>query len=118
MSLDWDVTRVKDVGKLQKAVTDTLVWATMSVGLREITEKNADLFYARLETYERLFGPFMWSYDPVGEENRKPRPITPQDVRDHIGLRTNVSSETHAVWWKRMGLNAMLEAQARYRKET
>ena len=46
--------------EIQNPVTTTLIWATMAVGLGEISEENAEKFYSRLRTYETLFGAFMY----------------------------------------------------------
>lgn len=59
-------------------VTQVLIMATMFIGIPEITDRNAEQFYARLrlwESCERLL---------VGDN-----PITPRMVLDHIGLKTN-----------------------------
>jgi hypothetical protein len=66
--------------------TQSIIFATMSVGLGELTEKNWTEFYARMHIVEKLGG--------YGH-------ISPQRLREHIGLRTNVHNETRAQWMKR-----------------
>jgi hypothetical protein len=75
--------------------TNTLIMATMSVGLGEITDKNAEEFHRRLSWMERN-GAYRVSRD--GE----PVAFTLDEVRAHIGMTTNVSNETKAKWNKRM----------------
>lgn len=74
--------------------TQTLIFATMSVGLGSITEKNAEEFYRRLAWVERD-GAFRRSSE--GDV-----PFTLEDVKAHIGMTTNVSDETKSKWNKRM----------------
>lgn len=76
-------------------LTRSLIFLTLNVGIGEITERNADEFYARLHIIERIQGA---STRLGGEEVY----TTPQEVRAHIGLRTNVPTETRARWAKRM----------------
>jgi hypothetical protein len=75
--------------------TNTLIFATMSVGLGEITEKNAEEFHRRLSWLERE-GAYRLNGD--GE----PVPFSLDEVRANIGMTTNVSNETKAKWNKRM----------------
>ena len=97
MSLDWNVGKVKDFDKwgwvkdeageeVLNPLTDRLIWATMAVELGDITEKNADEFYIRLQTLGYRFG------------SKGYATITREDVRKHIGLKTNVSNETRKSW--------------------
>lgn len=85
---------IKKGDQIWNPVTTSLVWATIAVDLGEITEKNAAEFYARLAFVEKHDGPFL-------TRGGEPRPITPQDVRAHIGLTANVSNKTRSQWMKR-----------------
>lgn len=76
--------------------TNTIIMATMSVGLGSITEKNASEFYMRLHMLETVFG----AYRRDGEGND--HLFTLKEVRAHIGLTTNVSNETNAAFHKRL----------------
>jgi hypothetical protein len=71
-------------------ITHGLVFVTMALGWGEITEKNARDFFARLYAYERMFGSMVRTVPEDGEGLTVPRYFTPEDVREHIGLRTNV----------------------------
>src|SRR5581483_2508285 len=93
MSLTWNIEKVKDYdtvcwieGELNP-ITNTLIWATMSVKLGEITEKNAAEFYARLAITEKITGPSV-------VKDGEPYYITPEDVEAHIGLYCNVINES------------------------
>ena len=80
MSLNWDLNKIRDevcwrkctetwpdkwdCSDKQRAAgtefmhpgTNSLIWATMSVGLNSITEKNCREFYARAKMYEGVLG--------------------------------------------------------------
>ena len=77
---------------MMTSATHALIWLTMSVGLGRITAKNWKTFYTRVNYIERLHG----ARRSRRNDDRTVSPvfITPQDVRDHIGLGTNVSRMT------------------------
>ena len=74
-------------------MTESLIWALMAIGKSSITKKNVAEVYMRLHVYESMFGSFLM-------ENGNDRPFTPDDVKAHIGLRTNVTNTTPAVFYK------------------
>ncbi len=76
----------------------------MSVGLGAITAANAGEFYARLNLLEKLDGNRLIRAEVDGERpSEAASRITPDEVRQHIGLSCNVSDETRAAWLKRLG---------------
>ena len=92
MSLNYDFSKVSEHEKLHEdknewQLTDTLIWLTMAVGIREITEKNYVEFYSRLHFLEKLEGTFV-------NADGKPRYYTIEDVKRRIGLSTNVTNYT------------------------
>jgi hypothetical protein len=108
MSLNWNISEVENYQQLcwvptgevdedgkelkrLSGVTDALIWLTMMVDLGSITEKNYRDFALRVRMYESIFGPML-----------RDRPITTKDVKDHIGLRTNVAPTTWAKFLFRM----------------
>jgi len=102
---DEQMRGIKAGDRVQNPVTTTLIHATMAVGLGSITEANAQQFYARLATYERLFGAFMYR-GTDWPEGQGPE-ITAEEVIAHIGLACNVSDETDSKWSKRMMEHAL-----------
>lgn len=90
---NYESTCYDDTG-MMRPVTHSLIYATIVVGLGEITEKNAEEFYARLNCWERLNGTYMRNAEG-------PIFITPAEVRAHIGLKTNVPNETPTQFVKR-----------------
>jgi len=134
MSLNWNVEKVErdcyikiipemevpgymasNDGKLLDPVTEALIWATMTVGLGQITKTNAVEFLARWYWVEQLSGrgrptaarwvptriPPPTRKDPSGSWQQEV--ITIKDVLDHVGLSTNVSKEPLHTWRRRIG---------------
>jgi hypothetical protein len=77
------------------AVTDCLIWASISLDLGTITEKNVDEWTWRISLYQRLRGPYLKSKDGAFR-------ITRKDIEDHIGMRTNVITEIRSKWLKKV----------------
>lgn len=120
MALNWDISSIPDYeqtcfvgeGEEQRlaGVTQGLIFLTIGVGLGEITEDNADEFYARVSLVEALHGKTL-----VGKDG--PTAITPEDVRAHIGLHTNVSDEKLGAWAGRVARSYVQEAKSRAKRQ-
>jgi hypothetical protein len=112
MALNWNITNCKDSALLQTddewPITNALIWATMSVGIRDITEKTVPEFYARLSVWESIVGPMFYEDDENGKTTE--RGVTLDDLRKRIGLHTNASSMTRAEW--RKNIAAYLDRKA------
>lgn len=96
---DWKtVTRVvaehdapgqyKAGDEIMNPLTNTLIWATIGIGMGEITEENVHEFYARLRIQEAINGAYQRKAVEGGGWEDKP--ITLDEVKQHIGLTTNV----------------------------
>tara|TARA_R110000824_G_scaffold108432_5_gene255418 strand:+ start:530 stop:889 length:360 start_codon:yes stop_codon:yes gene_type:complete len=96
MSLDWSIRSCDNWEELtdnqtERNKTHTLVFATMSIGMKEITKKNYKKFYHRY----LAFLPMLWE---------QPRPeITLEDVRRRVGLTTNASKKSHDGFLRQVG---------------
>lgn len=111
MALHVDYTMIEDFKNLVyikegrtlrvNPVTEVLAMSTMACGMREITAKNADEFYARLTVVQRLQGGG-WLI-----ENGEPRYITRDEVKRHVGLRTNATAWTEAQFIKQQAGGAL-----------
>lgn len=121
MSLDWSLSDIKDYktvcwipdneerereGGDSEAVklhpvTHTLIWNTISAGIGRLTEENLDEFAYRVFFWEKIFGAQMRR---VNQETKQFEEVslTYEEIKAHVGLRTNVSMETRKVWEKRM----------------
>lgn len=73
-------------------ITHALIWHTMAIGMGSITERNWQEFYRRVHCRERVAGSLLLSSEG------SPHHIKPQDVRRHIGLKTNVAEESAAAF--------------------
>lgn len=95
MSLDYNLKEIAEykvrcfVGGEMNPVTVRLIHLTMTVDLTAIEEKNLAEWMFRLEMIRRL-----------GGHQQEPA-ATLEELRAHIGLRTNVATVTRAAWLKR-----------------
>lgn len=71
---------------------EAMIWATMLVGINEITEKTVHEFAYRLEFDRRLCGTFKSSDD---------KPVSVEALRPFIGLKTNASTWTRLQFEKK-----------------
>lgn len=98
MSLNWDVTNVKDYENLfnndNSAVTEAIIFHTIFVGISAITEANVETFFKRVYVYEKLFGPTVSQLDDNG--GRSEYRLRFSDIQKRIGLRTNADNFTDA----------------------
>lgn len=91
----------EDVKEILNGTTHAMIFALMRVGQRSITEKNWREVYARMRLIELSEGGKTGYFGTSGK-------VTPQIVREHIGLSTNVSDESRASFMKRV-FNAEFE---------
>lgn len=119
MSLNWTVSKVTDWesvcymeapcdipsqfikqgDRMLNPVTESLIWATISVDLPGITRENATEFYARLRFMERMDGARLIraEVDGVRPEGEAAF-ITLDEILDHIGLTANVIAKSRTAW--------------------
>lgn len=76
-------------------VTDAMIWLCLLVGMPGVTEKNVDKFTARVLAYQGANGGYLDG--PDGSVW-----ITGEDVRNHIGLRTNVPLENDSKFYAKL----------------
>lgn len=126
MSLDWSVSKVKnhesmcwtrDEGTRVKRlapITEMIVWGAMAVGIGGINRANVDEWNFRCE-YARRIGCTWW--DRRNPETGQVEGVVPtrEEIIAHIGLRTNVTTETRRQWIRRMArwLEREVESQVR-----
>lgn len=95
LNFDWTKTDFSATDDNDRVTADALVWATMAIGMNEITEANARDFYARLSMWEKVVGAYR-------NMDGKPLFFTPEDVLRGVGLHTNASRMTKAQFYKHM----------------
>ena len=109
MSLNYDLTAVpktvwsEDDGGYW-GVTQSIIYATMGVGIGVIDDSTVEEFVARTLFCQRLYGALC-----VAEVDGEwvDRPLTREDIEAHKGLKTNVfPMETRASWVKRVVTNS------------
>jgi hypothetical protein len=99
-----------DEGTTQRIspVTEALIFHTMAVGIPRVTDKNVDEFVLRVTGTEALVGVSLWRVNNEGAT--VPRPLTPTEIRAHVGLATNASAFSHTEWKRRV--NEMVARRA------
>lgn len=111
MSLNWNLTKIRnrDVVCWERdehgcnnisGVTHTIILRTMAVDLGEVTEKNIDEWLFRMRCLARVYGDDGWTN------------IVREQLQNHIGLSTNVSSKTRKQFIARM--SKALECECMY----
>ena len=118
MSLDYNLSDIKNYNSLYRKLKkgeegysetevykklkpqfERIIWVTMIIGIREITDKNWERFYNRINIWEKVFGSGYY------KRNRKklvPILVTKEDVQRMIGLRTNASPLSDAKFKKHL----------------
>jgi hypothetical protein len=106
MSLDWDITNCKNREAIQEeengewAITNALIWATMSNDIGSLKPKNVADFYARTKVTE-LFGALVTKYDK-DTDVCTPYLMTFGDIEKRIGMFSNVFTITPLQWLKKI----------------
>lgn len=93
MSLNWDISKVKNWEKKQEADhgdLDCLIWATLSIGMGNLNEKTAQEFCYRLNRYSREVGPLAVT------KTGKTIIWSVSRLKKWFGLHTNVSLLSNA----------------------
>lgn len=91
MSLNWQFTNKEAFAKFtdkDKEENNIFVWACMAVGLRAITEKNAEEWHWRFSFATKLNGPLASGKDGIVYIPSL------EEVKKRIGLTTNCSERT------------------------
>lgn len=120
MALTWDLTEIPDSETVcflpdkldpdgtihpdrvkMNPITEVLIWATISVGISKITEKNYTDFYRRLRALEQLGICFLQGKDEDGKDiSRNPNL---NEVYLHMGLTTNAPKITNVKFLRNLG---------------
>ena len=93
MSLDWNAEKVADLERKRAEnpkMLDCLIWASMGIGMGEITEKNYKEWVYRLRRSAFEGRPLIVHPDGI------PYEITEDLIKPWIGLWTNVKNITNA----------------------
>ena len=104
--------------RIMNPVTNALIWRCMAVGLNGITEDNLVEFAVRCRVVDALHGKPLSTFD-ADKDTYVERGFTMDELRAHIGIRTNVSTEKRASWLKRMvdGVERDIQYIERRKKE-
>jgi hypothetical protein len=124
MPLTSDISAVADFHDIQRGAewtkTEGLIFATMSIGMDEITAENAGEFYARIKVLEGMIGSFVTVLDGEArghEAKMAEYYFNTADIQRRIGLKTNGGRETRTKFLNRM-LKIGIEFYAKQTKGT
>lgn len=125
MSLDFDISKVeweekwieRDGKEVMNPLTHTIIFTTMYVDMGEITEGNWQEFYTRVHAWELVVGAGASKRATKGDDEWEPYFITPEDVRRHIGLHTNVTKTSLASFKTKLWKIMEDKAKAEMKKE-
>jgi hypothetical protein len=127
MSLNWDISGIRDYDELKVIVnddgdwkldarTEAFIWTSMATGLGRNWSLDADFapeFYARVKLLEELDGPLV-NYPKDSELDGC---TSWQDVERRIGLKVNVSPVSRASFIKNVVTRRLDSAKQRYETE-
>ena len=110
MSLNWNLSDIKNYKRLYRKLKEgeqgysetevlkklkwqyeQIIWYTMTIGMRQITDDNWEQFYNRINLWEKTVGT---RYFKANTKKLIPLMIQKDDVKRMIGLRTNASTMT------------------------
>ena len=130
MALTWDITKLKvpdeykvwvdnpdpdrkkDEEFVMNGLTEVMIFMTMIVGINEITQKNYKDFHHRIQQFEIVSGESAMLVNKENpDDSRNP---TLEEVKWHIGLKTNATLYTKRKWTSHV--MRMLEDTIRIRK--
>lgn len=107
MSLNYDLSKIKDYetvcwipdlehpsrDKMMNPVTEQIIFSCLSTGIGEITEANWEEWWVREWIWNKAHGYAMH--------------LTPDNVKAHIGLTTNVFPKESQTKWNKKIIEAM-----------
>lgn len=103
MSLDWSVSKVNnyetvcfDEDEKLRAITEALVFGAMMIDVGGINKANIDEWHFRISFLKSIGVTWLERYVPNGS----PESVYPSydDIADHLGLRTNVTTLARQKW--------------------
>lgn len=97
LTIDYSKTNIDPTNNDAYLLLDALTWATVLIGINEITAENADEFFARVSFHERVLGTFRKRYNETDMEDFY---LTADEVRLGIGLSTNAARLTKSQFIK------------------
>jgi len=106
---NWYYPKDPETGKKDKTrverlhpITHDLIWASIPLKIGCISEENLGEFYLRYTLWQKLIGPTMHKRDPKTGE-WVPLAATLDQIRAHIGMHTNVRTESWVTFLHYLG---------------
>ena len=112
MPLTWDITNIglskeqtwiknEKEEDILNGLTEVVIFATIFVGMSSITEKNYKGFHKRLKEFEvasGMKGLLVENKNGTEGKERKERMPTLEEIKLHVGLKTNAGEQTSKKW--------------------
>ena len=126
MALRWNIEKIENHEELCQTkittpegearyqlaiITACIIWNMMAIDIGSITESTVEEVILRTMLRQKLEGALAFQPPNTEDQERVPLYITPQDIRDHIGLSTNVSTEGRARWKNKIWKVLMIDAE-------
>ena len=92
-------------------ITQALVFATVYIGMSEISEKTILEFWRRIDAWQRAFGPMVEMPDRRTKYGWRTQMLTYEDICNHMGLETNAANQTKAFFNKKLTETLRREAE-------
>lgn len=102
MSLNWSITKVVNHEEIHPSlesregwITNSIIWATLNVGLGKIDAKNVDEWFYRLSNRP-------WGLPEFHDRDGNTFFLSKDDLTRRIGLSTNADTVTRKKWEEKM----------------
>lgn len=99
MSLNYDLRKIKNREELQPAALNALIFATMALGINELSEKTLPEWWWRISFLHKIGSGVA---DRTTEDGIEKWPAKMDDLKPFIGLSSNASNETRTAFVRRM----------------
>lgn len=101
MGLRYDYTKCDKLefinsSEVEKSKTEVIIWASLIINIDKITKKNYKDYYNRINIYEKLV------HTCLLDNNNNEYYLTLQDIKNRIGLKTNVTNKSDSAFMKHM----------------
>ena len=120
MSLNYRLNHIANFTELKlpdgslNPVTHVLTFATIPIGMPDLTKTNATEFFTHINMWEQAHGTFL---NNNTDDGPVPLPLTYADIVRHIGLTTNASPKNKVQFHKDLATSMRREAERQLRNE-
>jgi hypothetical protein len=92
-------------------ITSAIIWSLCTVHMTRVSEENCDRVFERISMLEDVVGPVL------RDEKGKKKYLSLSDLRDHVGLSTNVKRRKDAYFEKALLYTLKNRASVRHAEQ-